>query len=634
MSCGGTGLLRESSETRPAWHHPGMGGSAAEIRTLLASAKAARLSRDIDRARGAYARSFEQARAAGDVAAMCEAALGLAGVQAYGVHAGRIPAYLFEAYSAASGAHRIRLAAAIARSWAYGSDPVRGAPFAEEAVAAARAAGDPALLADALDAELLMHWGPDDFAERLHITAELEDSVAYLADVEARMSAYLWRMTTAVEALDATVVRRQLSALSRLADESGAPRVRFFERSRQAMYALVVGDIDAARQFREESVEAGAQAGEADVLAVEHVLLAEIARQTDDRTALCAQAAAAEEFGTVEGNTTVLAEAAELWLAGGEPERARALLLQIAGPGLATIARQLDWTLVIGLLTTVAAGTGEQELAAEGIALLEPYAGRGVPNGGVVVFAGIVDVFLARAAAALGRDDAASWAMSGAVLAERFGSVWWMQQAAALASPGRRAARGGERLDRVAVLRPEPGGVWLVGRAGAEVPVREVKGFGYLRMLLRQPEVEVSALELSNWAAGHPGAGIRDAGTGEMIDRQALTAYRMRLADIDAELAEAQEWEDAGRLDRLRDERDALLAEVGAATGLRGRLRSGGDAAGERARVAVRKAVAAAIERINAVDPSLGRLLSDTVRTGTTCRYAPDPTRPITWLTG
>jgi hypothetical protein len=39
--------------------------------------------------------------------------------------------------------------------------------------------------------------------------------------------------------------------------------------------------------------------------------------------------------------------------------------------------------------------------------------------------------------------------------------------------------------------------------------------------------------------------------------------------------------------------------------------------------------------RIAAVDPPSGRLLRDTVSTGTACRYDPDPGRPTTWvLTG
>jgi hypothetical protein len=52
----------------------------------------------------------------------------------------------------------------------------------------------------------------------------------------------------------------------------------------------------------------------------------------------------------------------------------------------------------------------------------------------------------------------------------------------------------------------------------------------------------------------------------------------------------------------------------------------------ERARVAVRKAIAAAIDRITAVDPSLGRLLIDTTSTGASCRYDPDPDRPTRWI--
>jgi len=46
----------------------------------------------------------------------------------------------------------------------YGGSPDRGVEFAAEAVAGAEVAGDPALLAEALDAQLLVHWGPDDLA--------------------------------------------------------------------------------------------------------------------------------------------------------------------------------------------------------------------------------------------------------------------------------------------------------------------------------------------------------------------------------------------------------------------------------------------------------------------------------------
>jgi hypothetical protein len=159
-----------------------------------------------------------------------------------------------------------------------------------------------------------------------------------------------------------------------------------------------------------------------------------------------------------------------------------------------------------------------------------------------------------------------------------------------------------------------------------------MKGFRYLRLLVRQPGVDISALDLSDWAAGHPGTSAPEEAIGEVIDRQALAAYRERLDEIDAELDEVTIASDAGRLDRLQDERDALLAEVRAATGLGDRMRQVGGSA-ERARVAIRKAVAAAVDRLSDIDAGLGRLLRDCVHTGTRCVYQPDPDRAVTWLT-
>ncbi|MEU3505376.1 hypothetical protein ABZ726_33265 [Streptomyces hundungensis] len=145
------------------------------------------------------------------------------------------------------------------------------------------------------------------------------------------------------------------------------------------------------------------------------------------------------------------------------------------------------------------------------------------------------------------------------------------------------------------------------------------------------PGVESSALALSAAAPGHAGTVVADSETGEVIDRQALAAYRQRLREIDAELDTAGSWNDQAGLDRLRLEREALLAEVRAATGLGGRRRRISSTE-ERARVAVRKTIAAAPDRIQQHDSALARLLRDTVHTGASCHYDPDPARPVTWL--
>lgn len=74
-----------------------------------------------------------------------------------------------------------------------------------------------------------------------------------------------------------------------------------------------------------------------------------------------------------------------------------------------------------------------------------------------------------------------------------------------------------------------------------------------------------------------------------------------------------------------------MLAEIRRATGASGRLRTTGGT-DERARVAVRKAIAAAVARLREVDAEMGRLLTDTVNTGASCRYEPDPHRPVAWV--
>ena len=173
---------------------------------------------------------------------------------------------------------------------------------------------------------------------------------------------------------------------------------------------------------------------------------------------------------------------------------------------------------------------------------------------------------------------------------------------------------------------------WTIGRDGATATLPDVKGLHYIRHLLQRPGQDVEAATLAAAAAGHPGITICH-GEADVIDAQALSAYRARLADIDAELSEAESWADESRSGRLRLEREALLGEIGAATGLAGRRRQF-TSAQERARIAVRKAIVSALKRIEQQDSSLARQLRDSVRTGSACRYEPDPARPVSWILG
>lgn len=556
--------------------------------------------------------AFRDARATGDPAQMAEAALALPRGQGFGTHPGEVPAYLHEALLAATDDRmRARLLAGLARAWVYGGEAARAADFAVEAQQLAEAIGDPTLTADVLDAALLAHWGPDDFAERIRLAARLEGVSAHLADPEVRLTAHLWRLTTAWECLDMVAVRRQLRGLELLDAEAGSPRVSFYARSRLAMHALVVEDLDRAAALLEEVVAIGATLPEPDVEAVVHSLAADLARQRGDTDALRGEAASFEAYGDAEAIVSVLAEAAVLWLLVGEPDRAGAIVERLPRP--ADVAEDVDLLLTVTCVAHVAASTGRTELAEECADVLAPYAGRAVVNAAAVSFDGVVDDALARVTGEPSRRAAALAAY------HRIGATWWARQ---LGAPPPSARAGTE----IVHLHRDAGETWTVGREGATFALPDLRGLDQLRRLLAQPGVEIAAADLVGGAGGP-----REGDLGPALDDAARRAYRDRLIALDAEIEEADAWADAGRSERAALERDALLDELARATGLAGRARRSG-ATAERARTAVRKTIAAALARVERHDPAVARLLRATVRTGTVCVAEPDPARPVRWV--
>ena len=102
-----------------------------------------------------------------------------------------------------------------------------------------------------------------------------------------------------------------------------------------------------------------------------------------------------------------------------------------------------------------------------------------------------------------------------------------------------------------------------------------------------------------------------------VLDQAAITEYRNRLKRLDAELDQREPVDEEARA-----ERDWLVAQLASAAGFGGRVRSFPDQ-GERARVAVGKAIRRALARITEADPVLGDHLRQTVHTGVRCSYWP-----------
>jgi hypothetical protein len=115
-----------------------------------------------------------------------------------------------------------------------------------------------------------------------------------------------------------------------------------------------------------------------------------------------------------------------------------------------------------------------------------------------------------------------------------------------------------------------------------------------------------------------------------VLDDEARQAYRRRLAEVDEDIDDALRCNDPARAELAQRDRDYLIAELGRAVGLGGRLRAVGSDA-ERARMAVARTLRYATARLEEHAPELALHLANCLHTGTYCSYRADPVAPVVW---
>jgi tetratricopeptide (TPR) repeat protein len=183
------------------------------------------------------------------------------------------------------------------------------------------------------------------------------------------------------------------------------------------------------------------------------------------------------------------------------------------------------------------------------------------------------------------------------------------------------------------------GEYWSVAFDGQTLRLKDAVGLRYLVRLLAHPAREFHVLDLV--AGEHPDVAdlsssetpmrLRIPGdAGEALDARAKQSYRRRLAEIDHDLEEAQQFGDSVRAEQAIAERAFLARELSRAVGLGGRDRRAVSTA-ERARASVTRAVRHAMQRIRTHHPVLGTHLERSIRTGAYCVYLPDPRVPVNW---
>ncbi|GDY13440.1 hypothetical protein LBMAG53_23180 [Planctomycetota bacterium] len=165
-----------------------------------------------------------------------------------------------------------------------------------------------------------------------------------------------------------------------------------------------------------------------------------------------------------------------------------------------------------------------------------------------------------------------------------------------------------------------------IGFAGRLVTLREMQGFRIYAQVLARPQARLTAIEL------RAGLAMVDrsvcSGTfGAMASGEAISELRRSYESLSEELEEAELAHDAVRQERLEREITALGQHLAKVIGRGGKGREAGD--GERARVAVCKAMRRARDVLKTHHPELCRHLERSVSAGTSVIYRPEA--PVTW---
>lgn len=507
-----------------------------------------------------------------------------------------------------------QLTAALAREWQHSvaEDRHRAGPLSERALELGRRTGDPATLIASLLARHDVLWTPGAEVERGEVAQEIAD-VARAAGDEEHHAEGLLLLANALLEQGSSAFETALETGLAIFDRLAQPRHRYTAQTRRACLALLRGDLDEAAQLIESSTALGERIREPDTGNVAMSQRLELVRARNDPEELrrFAEAAVAHWTGAPVHAHAV---AAGFTARAGDEDAARRHVAAVIDLGTWRSDRSYLWSVFVRELAQAAVALDDRDLCARLLEDLGPLAGSCGVNGAVVAFAGSHGHTAGLLAGALGRSEESGdlLARAGAAYG-RLGARSWLAELESALLLG----TGGAGPTRADASMHRRGAVWSIRFAGREATVPHTKGLGDIARLLASTAREVHVLDLVESAD-------RSGSPGDMVDRQALGAYRQRLADIDADIGEAEQNNDGERRVRLEVERDALLDELSRVGTVGGRPRSFANHPTERARKAVTARVRDAIRKLEPTLPELCAHLEATIVTGTYCRYRSD----------
>ncbi|WP_246268396.1 hypothetical protein [Acrocarpospora macrocephala] len=621
--------------------------------TLVAGERALYVDGDLQAARRWFDDAYRMAQGENNAPAMARAALGLGGVWVHEhrttVEAGLIRMRQRHALSAIDprSTLALRLRARLA-----GEEDYRTAEHAAiiKIVAEARRAGDTQALAEALSLAHHCLLAPEHGMLRADLAEELVSTAGSTGRRGDLLMGLLWQTVDRFLAADPHAERALEELRSRL-DLHDNRAVGFVVSAIDVMLAVRTGRFGHAENLANVAAERGAVAGDVDTTGWYGGQLGTI-RWYQGRIAelvpVLLEMVNSPMLSAVDNS--YFAALAVASAAKGDKRLAAGMLARLRGRDLADLPRSSSWLSTMYGIVEAAHLLDDAETSAEAYQLLAPFARLPmIVSLGVSCF-GSTRHALGVASLTTGDLDRAVDHLRGAVqdnlaLGHWPAAVlsrWRLGQALArrngptddaaqeMAQATEEAAELGMVLpsvpeSRVPIKSKDVGKCrrhgrhWQIDLNGRTVLVDHSVGMRHLATLIANPGCEIRATDL---AAG-PGMIDGETETGQpVLDEQAKRTYKQRLAQLQAEIDELESQHDLGRTEALRAERDWLVDELAAATGMSGRVRrfTGSE---ERARIAVGKAIRRALARITEADPVIGDELRTTVQTGLRCCYRP-----------
>jgi DNA-binding SARP family transcriptional activator len=324
---------------------------------------------------------------------------------------------------------RVRLLARLA------GGPLRDASFpperkrllSREALDMARRIDDPETLAHGIHGYILGHHSPDHAQKQLELATELIDAATQAGDPERVVEGYEERLDSLLELGELDAAKRDLEALSRVANELRQPSQAWIASVYRAMIALLEGRFDEAEILIPEARDLGERALSWSA-AVSYGLQLYVLRRQQGRLGEVEQLvrSSVEQYSTYPiWRCAMVQTTAEL----GQIAEARSAFENLATDGFASLPFDEEWLVSMGMLAETARTLGDAERAAILYEPLLPYGNHvaicypDVMTGAVSLYLGILAETMER------RDDAVGHFEDAIDMNGRIGARPWLAHA-------------------------------------------------------------------------------------------------------------------------------------------------------------------------------------------------------------